>query len=69
MRQRIVNREYYRHSSCPRNSRGSVCVTLACGCDKHYKCSAQPKGDWAHCFIIHKRSSPQEGEIPCPHMK
>lgn len=48
MIRKIVDREYFKHSSCSRNSNGSVIVTLECGHQKHYKYSQNPKR-FVHC--------------------
>ena len=48
MIRKIVDIEYYKQPSCPRNSRGSVVVTLDCGHQKHYKYSQKPKNH-VHC--------------------
>ena len=49
VKKQIVNREYFRHPSCPRSGRGSVLVTLSCGHQNSYKFSESPKGDYAFC--------------------
>lgn len=43
VKQAIVKREYFRTSSHPHGAKHSVFVTLACGHEKRYKGSEEPK--------------------------